>query len=83
MARARRSSTSLSAAPLLAWDAEHEVAALRERRAELLLRLARCRRWRSQRHQILATELADITARLIVAELAKERALRDRLLMRD
>jgi len=60
-----------------------DVAALRERRAELLRRLSQCRRWRSLRHQALAAELADITAALLAAELNQDRARRDRLLMRD
>lgn len=72
-----------TSAPLLAWDAARQVEALRLQRADLLRRLARSHRWRSERHRLLLTELADITGQLITAEIQLDSARRDRLLMRD
>lgn len=72
-----------TSAPLLDWDAARQVEALRLQRADLLRRLARCHRWRSERHRLLLAELADVTGQLITVEIQLDSARRDRLLMRD
>lgn len=75
----RSSRNAMRTAPLLLWEGPLDAQALRQERARLQEALTRCRPY-AQRRVTLELRLAEITARLIAAELELSR---DVILRRD
>ncbi|WP_296579717.1 hypothetical protein [Xanthobacter sp.] len=75
----RASRVAMRSAPLLLWGDIQDAQALRQERARLVAALKRCPPF-ARRRAYLEIRLAEVTARLIVAELE---AGRDLILRRD